>query len=294
VSVTTPARVRPGLPFSFFALTFGFSWALWAVVILTGRGASTTTTLVLFVVGTTAPSLAGIALTYMNRGSSRPREFWSRAFDPRRLTVLTGVLAVGFPVAVSAVVAIFIRFTDANPFAVQPAAILAVAAFSLVSGGLNEELGWRGYALEPLQQRFGPGQGSTILGVIWPTLHLPLFLFVGTAQSSWGFGPFGFWAFAVMMTANSVVIATIYNRTRRSTLSAIGYHWAFNFSTTVLASTPNMRAAWAVISGAIAIVLLVTRKVGVSEAAARRPTTAHPVPALDGALATADAVDSSR
>jgi membrane protease YdiL (CAAX protease family) len=294
VTLTTQARLRPGVPFSFFALTFGFSWALWAAVILTGRGASTTTTLVLFVVGTTAPSLAGIALTYLKRGLSRPREFWSRAFDPRRLTVSTGLLAVGFPVAVSAVVAIFIRFTGADPFAVQPAAILGVAAFSLVSGGLNEELGWRGYALEPLQQRFGSGPASTILGLIWASWHLPLFLFVGTAQSSWGFGPFGFWAFAVMMTANSVVIATIYNRTRRSTLSAIGYHWAFNFSTTVLASTPNMRAAWALIAGATAIVLLVTRKVGVSEAAGRRPSTARPVQALDGVVTTAAPVESSR
>ena len=294
MAVTTPARLRPGVPISFFALTYLFSWGLWIPVILMGKGATTTTTLVMFVAGTTAPSLAGIALTYLNRGSSPPREFWSRAFDPRRLTVSTGLLSLTFPLAVSAVVAIVIWVTGSNPFAIRPAAILGVAAFAVVSGGLSEELGWRGYALEPLQQRFGPGQGSTILGLIWATWHLPLFLFVGTAQDGWGFGPFGFWAFAVMMTANSVVMATIYNRTRRGTLSAIGYHWAFNFSTTVLASTPNMRATWAAISGVVAIFLLLTRRVGVPVGAGALPATAHPASAYDGALAAAGPVDSSR
>jgi CAAX protease family protein len=192
-------------------------------------------------------------------------------------------LAIAFPLAVSGMVAILIWSKGSAPFAVQPAAIIGLAAVSLLKGPL-EELGWRGYALEPLQQRLGPGLGSAILGLIWAAWHLPLFFFAGSAQAGWGIGLFGFWAFAVMMTANSVVMATIYNRTRRSTLSAIGYHWAFNFSTTMLVGTPNVRALWAVISGVIAIALLATRRVGTQEGAGTRPATAQVAPAMEGRM----------
>lgn len=282
MAVTTSIRQRPAIPILFFALAFFLAWGPWTIAILIGNGTAQTSTLILLATGSFSPSLAGIALTYLHRGVSGPQEFWSRAFDPRRLTLSTGLLAVGFPLAVSGVVAILIWATGSAPFAVPPAAILGVALSALLTGSLNEELGWRGYALEPMQQRFGPGTGSAILGVIWAAFHLPLFFLAGSAQSGWGFGLLGYWAFAVMITANSVVIAAVYNRTRRSTLSGIGYHWAFNFSTTILISTPNMRALWAAISGVVAIVLLVTGKVGTEEGTGTRLAPDYVEPALEG------------
>lgn len=289
LTLNTSSRQQPAIPILFFALTYCMSWVPWSVLILIGKGTATAIGLLLLVAGSTAPSLAGIALTYLRRDSSGPREFWSRAFDPRRLTLSTGLLSVAFPLAVSGVAAILIWLMGSTPFAIKPAAMLGLAVLSVFSGPLNEELGWRGYALEPLQRRYGPGRGSALLGAVWATWHLPFFFIAGTAFAGWGFGPLGFWAFAVMMTANSVVMATIYNRTRRSTLSGIGYHWAFNFSTTALGGTPDMRAIWAAVSGVIAVVLLIARKVGIPETAG--PNTA---PKIESALLRASPSDGSR
>jgi membrane protease YdiL (CAAX protease family) len=39
------------------------------------------------------------------------------------------------------------------------------------AGAAGEELGWTGYATEPLQRRWGPPRGALILGVVWVIWH---------------------------------------------------------------------------------------------------------------------------
>jgi len=45
----------------------------------------------------------------------------------------------------------------------------------LLGGPLQEEFGWRGYALEVLQQRWSALASSAVLGAVWAAWHLPLF-----------------------------------------------------------------------------------------------------------------------
>ncbi len=52
---------------------------------------------------------------------------------------------------------------------------LAGLAAVLVLNGLGEEMGWRGYALDPLARRFGRVQGTLVLTLVWAVWHLPLF-----------------------------------------------------------------------------------------------------------------------
>lgn len=44
----------------------------------------------------------------------------------------------------------------------------------MVIGPLGEELGWRGFALPRLHQRFGPVFAAVILGLLWVGWNSPI------------------------------------------------------------------------------------------------------------------------
>jgi len=87
----------------------------------------------------------------------------------------------------------------------------------------GEEIGWRGYALPRLTERFGLAQASVILGVIWATWHLPIFFFpVGDLLGQ------SFPMYLLQVTALSVTMAWLYWRTGGSLLLVMLFHAAVN------------------------------------------------------------------
>jgi len=133
----------------------------------------------------------------------------------------------------------------------------------------SEELGWRGYALDRLQQRWSALLSSVILGSIWAIWHLPMFL-------SSGFGhhdnrlPFG--QFFLTLVLMSVLITWLQNNTRSSLVPALVLHAFINMSGEVLPliakhdNLPNTHTAWALANGVLIIaVLAVSRYWGLNK-----------------------------
>jgi membrane protease YdiL (CAAX protease family) len=102
--------------------------------------------------------------------------------------------------------------------------MLAATIFSTIIGGqAGEEIGWRGFALPRLATHFGYGAGSILLGMIWALWHLPLF-FVREADKHGQ----SFFLYALQVTAISVAIAWLYQRTNGSLLLTMLMHSAIN------------------------------------------------------------------
>lgn len=209
----------------FFALTFGLGWGvamlmmLFTDQIVAAFGPIGYTNPV-FVLVVYSPAIAGISLVWRHYGFRALGGFF------RRLTLwrLPGAwwvfLLLGIP-AVKYLGAAFNGRMTELPFSSWQALLPAVVAALLI--GPMEEFGWRGVALPLLQRRFAPLGASLILGVLWGLWHAPAFLFSGTPQSAWSFGPY---IIGVMSLA--VILTPIFNAARGSILIAMVFHFLIN------------------------------------------------------------------
>ena len=65
--------------------------------------------------------------------------------------------------------------------------LMVVSLFIFMMIGIwGEEIGWRGFALPKLQEKYHPLLASLILGAIWAIWHLPLFFLEGSQQAQQG------------------------------------------------------------------------------------------------------------
>jgi membrane protease YdiL (CAAX protease family) len=93
--------------------------------------------------------------------------------------------------------------------------LFATRLINPVDGPMQEELGWRGYALPALQDRFSPLVANLVLGVIVAGWHLP-WVWMGQLP-----------LFALLGTvAYTIVAGWIYNNTRGSVLLVLVAHAA--------------------------------------------------------------------
>lgn len=80
-----------------------------------------------------------------------------------------------------------------------------------------EEIGWSGYAIDPLQERWGALGASLIVGVVWAVWHMIPYLQAHN-PAEWVV-----WQCAFTV-ANRVLIVWLYNNTGKSILAAILFH----------------------------------------------------------------------
>lgn len=206
---------------AFFILTFICSWLLWLPFVLAGFGViqlpeSVSSLMTLAVMlGAFGPLLAAIILIVRKDGRSGVKKFFRTAFN-FRVKPIYYVLAFLLPLLITAVSHYIVNFTGidilpANLFPKDlpvPVIVLIIPyfIFILVAGGGQEEFGWRGYAQQPLQKRFGILRGSMLLGIVWGMWHLPLWFMPGE-----GHAYYSFLAFMLYTVSTSVIIGWLYN-----------------------------------------------------------------------------------
>ena len=102
---------------------------------------------------------------------------------------------------------------------VLPFFLLTMAFFA----GGQEELGWRGYILDPIEERLGTWLGNLALGVIWAVWHLPLFLIPDGGQT---YIPFA--GFMLLTTGYSWFFSWVRQASGKRTFSGIYAHGLIN------------------------------------------------------------------
>ena len=235
---------------------------------LSGQNITVFPTVLLLVLGGLSPALAALILTYLTQGPEGRHDYWRRVIAIKRIRIgWYGVIFLLSPLysAMALLTGIFIEgkvplLETATSYLRSPLTILPFATFTLLYGPVPEELGWRGYALDRLQRKWGALTSSIVLGVFWSLWHLPMFFMKGSLMSEvFPLGSVRFWiAFGPGILAESVIMTWIYNNTQRSTLSAILFHFMMNFTGEFLrlpGDFKNYQFLWLIVIAIVVVII---------------------------------------
>jgi len=178
-----------------------------------------------------APFSAALILVFWENRSFGTKRLLKRSFDYKRVTIKSWYFPIFFLFPILFLLAlglmIFMGAPLPDPIAPVLAAPVAFLAFFLFA--LFEELGWMGYAFDPMQERWHALIASLILGVIWAAWHIPLYVFAGL-DPLWIAGQL------ISLIGIRILIVWIYNNTGKSVFAAILFHAVYNVCTIMITS----------------------------------------------------------
>jgi uncharacterized protein len=218
-SAAIPAPQRS--PLKFFLLVFALSVPFWVIGAMTGLQLlpGVPVAALMFV----CPAVAAIICVYRESCTAGVSALLKRSFDYQRigskiwyvpiLLLLPGVSIVSYGV---------MRWMG-NPIPTPQFALWATLGLMLASFvmALGEELGWSGYAIEAMQDRWGALGASLLLGLVWTAWH-----FIPLVQAHRAVNWIAWWCLGTV--ALRVLLTWIYNNTGRSVFAVALFHAASN------------------------------------------------------------------
>ena len=173
--------------------------------------------------GAVCPATAAVIVVYREHKSAGVTALLKRAFDFTRITakvwyipallLMPLVMALSFGVLRLAGVPVPIP-----RLAILPVLLLCILFFI---SALAEELGWSGYATDPLQERLSAFWASLALGIVWAIVH-----YVALVQAHRPWVWIAWWS--LFTVAARVLIVWLYNNTGRSVFAAALFHMMIN------------------------------------------------------------------
>jgi membrane protease YdiL (CAAX protease family) len=218
---------------SFFVITFAFSWILWLPQVLKFNGFPDLPEIVGLpgMFAPFGPFVAAFFLVWRIAGRQGVKKLWLRGWrlEFKKVWLLPALL-IG-PLAALFTVLILILINGSFSWQHGLPALLVVPVFLLIlfTNALPEEYGWRGFALDPLQERTTALAASIVLGSIWALWHLPLFFIEGTTQAA-----IPMYQFFLQTIVLSIFYTWLYNNTGGSVLIAILFHAVSNITAAVV------------------------------------------------------------
>jgi len=127
-------------------------------------------------------------------------------------------------------------FLNKNPLDIEslgtvnflPSLGLSAIFLWILTSGVGEEMGWRGFALPTLQAKYSALKSALILGLFWAGWHIPAFFYLPTYMRL-GFTILPMFILGII--TGSIVYTWLFNSTDGNILIAILFHGIFNFVT---------------------------------------------------------------
>jgi len=221
----------------YFLIAFGFTWLFWIPEALAARGLLGSSILVDFLLSDNNPAAWGpfvsaVLLTWWNERGKGVVRLLKRGLDYRFAKVWWIPIILVFPIIHGGALLLAILGGESVPelfWVSDPSSIVVFFVMVLLfQGPLQEEFGWRGYALGRLQARFNALNSSIILGFMWAAWHLPYYLIGTEVIYLYGFLPSLFSTILI-----TILFTWLYNNTGGSILATLIFHTMLNYSAQV-------------------------------------------------------------
>ncbi|MET9343937.1 type II CAAX endopeptidase family protein [Nonomuraea sp. NPDC003804] len=211
-------NVRRKSPPALFVLIFGLSLPFWVVGALVespeGMPMGLPVSALMFV----APLVAAVILSAREHGRAGVGELLRRAVDHRKIESrawLTVAVLLMPAVLLLSYGVLSLRGDALPPAAISWASVPVLLVLFLVAAAA-EELGWMGYAVDPLRARWGATVAGVVIGAVWGLWHVVPW--AQTHAPGWVAGQF------LMTVALRVVMVRVYVNAGGSVLTSIVVH----------------------------------------------------------------------
>jgi uncharacterized protein len=265
----------------YFFLAFGFSWLIFIPLALQGFVSGIPASV--HMLGAYGPLLSSILTTDLISGQAGLKELlsWVAHWRIGSIWLLVSLLSpvVLFLITVSFSALMFKDWSSLAHFG-RFTELTGISGFTgwalwIITFGLGEEVGWRGFALPRLQKRYNARTSSLILGAIWTAWHIPAFCY--------NYSPslLSVTAFTVSILSGSALLTWLYNSTSGSVFATILWHGSFN---AVVACAERIIPA--VLSGAVILTVI-----NIAKRFGPESFSSHPKHIIDGDTHNLETID---
>lgn len=173
---------------------------------------------------TFTPALAALILVYKNNHLTGAIQLLQRSYDFRRINNVNWYFAI---ILINPVIALLAYGYMRAVGKLLPTLSLTFAIFPLFVvffvSALGEEIGWSGYATEPLQHNWGVIATGIFLGTVWAAWH-----FIPLLQAHRSLEWIAWWSLATISLR--VIMVWIYTYSGKSLFAVAVFHAMINVS----------------------------------------------------------------
>lgn len=223
--------IRRHATLAFVLGSYAWAWLIWAYWVPTMSASGIEMSpgfLAAALIGGLAPSLVALLVTAVVRGRTEVKRLLRRALDWRAPIRFYAIALLLVPAVT--VISLWAQSRGLVDLDWSDwSGLIPLAIGWPIMAAIGEEFGWRGFALPRLQARYGAVVAAVVVGLIWGFWHLPAD-YIGLKGLGWWF----VMAFAVggplVLTAHSIIMTWIYNRTGGKFPLMLLYHFSITSS----------------------------------------------------------------
>jgi uncharacterized protein len=211
-------------PLKFFLILFGLSIPLWIIDTMIDAKRSSLDFSIMDMVAAFIPLIAATILVYKEEGITGIKRLYKRVFDfnkiEKKVWYVPIIFLPFFMYFLIFSIIYLIKLPLPSSFYMPFSSILFLFLLFFI-GAIVEEIGYMGYAIDPMQDRFGALKTAIFIGIPWAIWHYPSIIQQGHNATWIAWGTLG-------TVAVRVLIVWIYNNTQKSLFACILFHTLLN------------------------------------------------------------------